>query len=66
MRLALPDAIKGVPIRDIQAYDCSETANIVRYAQLLFLLLLLCYVLIYSVLFNKVIVVVVMLCYVLI
>jgi hypothetical protein len=30
MRLALPDDIKGVPIRDIQAYDCSETANIVR------------------------------------
>jgi hypothetical protein len=55
MRLALPDAIKGVPIRDIQAYDCSETANIVRYAHLLFFLLLsyvlICLVLICFVLF---------------
>ena len=30
MRLALPDNIDGIPIRHIQAYDCSENANIVR------------------------------------
>lgn len=30
MRLALPDKIKGIPVKHIQAYDCSENANIVR------------------------------------
>ena len=30
MRLALPDNIDGIPVRHIQAYDCSENANIVR------------------------------------
>lgn len=27
MRLALPDHIRGLPVRSINAYDCSETAN---------------------------------------
>ena len=31
MRLALPDSIDGIPVRHIQAYDCSENANIVRW-----------------------------------
>ena len=30
MRLALPDCIQGIPIRNVQAYDCSDTANAVR------------------------------------
>ena len=30
MRLALPDTIEEIPVKHIQAYDCSENANIVR------------------------------------
>lgn len=31
MRMALPHEIDGIPIKQITAFDCSKTPNIVKY-----------------------------------